>query len=145
MRGNLYTICTDPNHATAEANTYALDELIGFEFDWYEKIENTDYDIDEFLNYLKAFGFEIVSDNSFRVTKTGKENYFAEQYQEFQELSKYMSLEKFSNSDLNRLQNSIEDTYSDAVWYGYFRTLDRFIRESKIEQEYYVTEVYKIH
>lgn len=144
MRGYLYNICDDPEGANSETDTYEFDRLIGREFDWYDKIGNADSYIADFLTCFKNFGFEIIGNNCFRVTPDGKQNYFREQYKNFIKLANETTLEMFSDN-IYDLNNSLEETYSEAVYYNYFHTLDDFVRKSEVEKVYYITEVYRMH
>lgn len=150
MRGMLYTITE--NLYESETAPSELDNLIGTEYDYYERAD--DENIKDFLLYLeKEFGFKIGREvhigedfdegvHFFEVTN--KEKYFEKKYEAVKSIIQNMTLKDFADS-VYPLQKNIEDTYGDAVYFYFFRSMDDFFRESEEGKRYYVTEVYKMH
>lgn len=134
-RGYLYEIAADMDNL-GEMDESDFYGNVGYEAVYFQN-ESDNHSAESLIDYLKQFGMEIGTkkDTSgreypwFSFSKESREEYFRKKYVKTKEIVDKMTLEEFS-TDVVTLMHTIEDTYSDAMYFNdSIYSMDHFFRE----------------
>lgn len=148
MRGFMFEISINPEQLRElTADEFAARSDSGTWGEWFHD-EDANCVLENYESSFKNTGIIFDTDDKglyLAISEQAKLSHFKSRYECTKKVMEDMSLLEFATSSCDTLKSLIEDTWTDAVFWNYPVTWDRFIREAELDKKYYIGNVIGMH